>query len=114
MCLCVCVFLPACVYVLAVRVCMCWLCECVCVRVPVCTCLPVSYGAHEAVVGQVDGLHRAGGLVVGEGDQRGVIHHLKQTASSRVPVGTSKDRISHTLSHTLPHFYTLIKRSLNF
>ena len=52
---------------------------------PVCTCLPVAYGAHEAVVGQVDGLDRAGGLVVGEGDQRGVINHLKQTASHRVP-----------------------------
>lgn len=40
------------------------------------TCLSVSYGATEAVMGEVDGLDRARGVVISEGHQGGVVNHL--------------------------------------
>lgn len=40
------------------------------------TCLSVSYGAYEAIMGEMNGLHRARGVVISEGHQGGVINHL--------------------------------------
>lgn len=40
------------------------------------TCLSVSYGANEPAVGEVNGLHSAGGIIVSEGHQGGVINHF--------------------------------------
>lgn len=50
------------------------------------TCLPVSYGATEAVMGEVNGLHRARGVVVSEGHQSGVVNHLRKPRRWRVPL----------------------------
>lgn len=42
----------------------------------ICTCLSVSYGAYEAIMGEMNGLHSARGVVISEGHQGGVINHL--------------------------------------
>lgn len=57
-----------------------------CVR----TRLSVSYGANEAVVGEMNGLDSAGGLVVSKGHQGGVVNHLGEPRRWRVPGETVK------------------------
>lgn len=49
------------------------------------TRLSVSYGAYEAVVGEVNGLDGAGGFVVGEGHQGGVINNLREPRCWCIP-----------------------------
>lgn len=53
------------------------------------TCLPVSYGAYEAVVCEMNGLDGAGGLVVSEGHQGRVVNHFRQSGRRRVSGGGS-------------------------
>lgn len=55
--------------------------ERVCIR----TRLSVAYGAYEAVVGEMNGLDSARGLVVSEGHQGGVINHLGEPRGRSVP-----------------------------
>lgn len=55
--------------------------ECLCIR----TRLSVAYWADEAVMGEMNGLDSAGGLVVSEGHQGGVINHLRQPRCWCIP-----------------------------
>lgn len=54
------------------------------------TCLPVSYGAYEAVVGEMNGLDCSRGFVISEGHQGGVINHLREAGRSCIPDGGKK------------------------
>lgn len=56
----------------------------------ICTCLSVSYGAYEAIMGEMNGLHSARGVVISEGHQGGVINHLGKPRCWCVP---SKKRV---------------------
>lgn len=61
---------------------------CPCVRFKrqcMCTCLSVSYGAYEAVVGEMNGLDSARGFVVSEGHQGGVINHFREPRCRCIP-----------------------------
>lgn len=54
------------------------------------TCLSVAYGTDEAVVGEMDGLDGARGLVISEGHQGGVVNHLGEPRRRCVPVKTGE------------------------
>lgn len=54
------------------------------------TCLSVSYGATEAIMGEVNGLHSARGIIVSEGHQGGVVNHLWKPRRWRIPEPRNK------------------------
>lgn len=56
------------------------------------TRLSVSYGAYEAVVGEMNGLHGTRGLVISEGHQGGVINHFRESRCWRVPRKRNKQK----------------------
>lgn len=56
------------------------------------TCLPVPYGAYEAVVREMNVLDGAGGLVVSEGHQGRVVNHFCQSSRWCVSRKSSKQK----------------------